>query len=800
MAFIKHILLLLGLLTGPIICSFAQSRQLQSLNQAFDQYCITTLQEKLYTHTDRNTYLAGEILWFKVYCTDATTHKPIDLSKVAYVELLSKDSLPVWQSSIALQDGTGQGSFFIPASLEAGNYMFRAYTNWMKNTGPDYFFQKQISIVNTFMKPEQALPDSSRLDIDFFPEGGHLVAGLESKVAFKVADAQGKGVYCNGYIVDQKKDTVSSFTPLKFGIGHFMFTPRPGYTYKAYIKDQKGRLHTRDLPYIHRQGMVMQLLDEGHELLIRVQCNADVQGQNAMLYLLAHTRQARKASLAAPLQQGTALFKVDKSILGEGISHLTLFNSTLQPVSERLYFKKPKHLLNIKTEAEGSYAPRTRVHSIISTLNTAGQPVAANLSVAVYKLDSLSSIDENTIVNSLWFTSDLRGNIESPDYYLTSLEPIADLAADNLMLTHGWRRFKWTDVLNGQKTAPSFMPEYNGQFVQARVLHKLSGQPAEGIASYLATPNKRIRLYTGISNAAGLLQFELNHVYGPQNLVLQLASPGDSLYQLEYISPFSVHHSAYSLPALYLPATLKKELRSKSIHLQVLNAHYEDHLNRFQAPVVDSLPFFGNSSYTYQLDDYNRFRVMEEVLREYVFPVAVRKRRGKYVLKILDQSNKLLIDDPLILLDGLPVADADHILAYNPLKVKTIQVVPQQYYLGSAVFPGIISFSTYQGDLSEFKLSPTDLLVEYEGLQLQREFHVPQYATTKQRSSPLPDLRNLLLWAPQVVTGTDGKQALEFYTSDQQGRYLFVVEGLTKEGLAGSSTFVFEVKGAVSKK
>src|SRR5450432_1397916 len=151
-----------------------------------DNFRVGGLEEKVFVHTDKSFYLAGEIIWFKLYVVDGSRHKPVDLSKLGYVEVLSADQRPVLQGKIALKEGFGDGSFQLPFSLHSGNYTFRAYTHWMKNFSPDHYFEKNITIVNslknaapsgTAMAAGSAADLPGAYDIQFFPEGGNMVAG-----------------------------------------------------------------------------------------------------------------------------------------------------------------------------------------------------------------------------------------------------------------------------------------------------------------------------------------------------------------------------------------------------------------------------------------------------------------------------------------------------------------------------------------------------------------------------------------------------------------------------------------------
>jgi uncharacterized protein YfaS (alpha-2-macroglobulin family) len=177
--------------------------------ERFKQYCSKVQPEKLYVHTDKNFYLAGELLWFKVYNVDGAVYQPVDLSKIAYIEIIDKENKPVMQAKIALTKGKGNGSFYLPVSINSGNYKLRAYTNWMKNFSAAYYFEKPVTIVNTLKTLTPTVADTTlRYTIAFFPEGGNLVKETTSKVAFQVTDPAGKGVDCKGIILTESNDTL----------------------------------------------------------------------------------------------------------------------------------------------------------------------------------------------------------------------------------------------------------------------------------------------------------------------------------------------------------------------------------------------------------------------------------------------------------------------------------------------------------------------------------------------------------------------------------------------------------------
>jgi len=226
--------------------------------------------------------------------------------------------------------------------------------------------------------------------------------------------------------------------------------------------------------------------------------------------------------------------------------------------------------------------------------------------------------------------------------------------------------------------------------------------------------------------------------------------------------------------------------------MQVQNIFDANNFKQFKNPQTDSTPFYGQPGRTYKLDDYTRFPTMEEVLREYVGSIAVFKRQGKFGVKIFNVDK--LLGNPLILLDGVPVFDAGKIFKVDPLKVKKLEMVTNNYLYGPDFFNGIMSFSTYKGDRANLEIDPRTVILDYDGLQLERKFYSPVYDSAEKLNSTLPDFRSALYWNPEVITQKDGKIILTFYTGDKDGAYTGVIEGIGAGGETGSAAFGFGVK------
>lgn len=805
-AFINHhrLMVLLKHKAGRIITAFillitihagAQVSPEDIIKNQFDNYRQNNLQEKIFVHTDKNNYVPGEICWFKIYNVDAFFHQPINLGKVAYVEILDKNDKAVLQAKIALEKGTGDGSIYLPPTLVSGNYRLRAYTNWMKNFGADYFYEKKLSIINVQkIQAKNIVAKKPSYDIAFFPEGGNLVNGIKSKVGFRIINQFGKGVYFEGTLLNEKGDTITTFRPLQFGIGNFTFIPLAGSGYRAHITLPGGEQQVKELPEAYNSGYTMHLENTGKGQ-IKITVQTPDNSSNASIFLFVHTRNVIKAVMSNTIKNGQAEFILNDTKTGDGISHFTVFNELRQPVCERLFFKKPLRSLQISASADKPlYELRRKINIDISSATEEGKYIPANMSMAVYRIDSLMAFDGQDINNYFLLSADLKGAVESPDYYFKQNNDTATAALDNLMLTQGWRRFKWEDILLNKKPGFQFLPEINGHIINGKITALHPGLPVQNIKTYLSVPGTRAQFQTAGSDEAGKVKFEMKNFYSAGDIIVQTDNKKDSGYRIDIEQPFFTSYSQKILSPFdfYLQ---NKALLNRYISSQVQNAFLYDRLNKSSLPLLDAAAFYLKPDAVYLLDNYVRFTTLEEVLREYVMEVAVRQYNGKFHLPVYDEQNKsFFYTGQLVLLDGVPIFDFNKLMKYDPLKIRKLEVVARQYYLSGNTFNGIVNFTTYKGDMESYEIDSRATILDYEGLQLRRDFYAPIYETADQMESRLPDFRNLLYWTPKLITNSYGKEQTGFYSSDLPGRYAIVIQGMSEDGRAGSKVAYFDVK------
>lgn len=738
--------------------------------------------EKIYVHLDRPTYLVGETAWFKISLTDEKL-RPSDLSSIAYLEFIGADQRAAIQEKIELKNGKGSGAVPIPADLPSGYYQVRSYTNWMKNFA--HSFETTVCIINPFQPRDPSPPETREektVDVRFFPEGGQALTGLPHKYAFKAQQNDGTGIDFKGRIVDETGKVVARFAPLLHGIGHFIFQPEAAKTYHAEVALENGSTQRFPLEAAANEGYATRLTEQPAQLELTVNLR---NRPDRSLYLLLYDAEKSKA-FQANTNNGKAGFTIPKSVLRPGVNVLVLLDESLKPVSERLYFNESTQASVLPKPASTRFKKRSHVTLALESVQTSDTLEA---SVAVFLSDSLPESAPLSINAYLLLTSELKGYIEGPDDYFDPTQPRLAEARDNLMLTHGWRRYRPEDLL-AKNLEAAYLPELEGHLIRGRVFSAGNGAPLANRAVFAAYPTASPMPWVAITDDNGRFLLETGRFYGPRELVVQANYRLDSTARISLENPFlepgNIRNRTFSLPA-----TANSDLLKRSINMQTQNSYFPYK----RAPIQpDSSTFYGRPDYRYYLDDYTRFPTVEEVFREYVPAVNVRIKNGRFYSRIIETGfhKQYFTEDPLILLDGIPVIESDPLFRMDPLKIKRADVINRMYYLGPLAFPGIISCHTYTNDLSGFEIDSKALIVAYKGAMEKREFFNPRYENPSKNSLRRPDFRNLLYWGPSVTIVPGQPAQLDFFTSDQAGRYKIVVQAISPNGTTASGFSQFE--------
>lgn len=491
--------------------AFASGGSLDDLRQALEQASVSQVQEKVYVHTDNTCYFVGDTLWYKAYVVRADNLKPTDMSRILYVELLSPDGLLVErQNIIVAPEGYTCGQFVLRDSLYSGYYELRAYTRWNLNFNQRQhrfskddgwaFYNRQMAeeyyrlwdglysrVLPVYSKPEEAgdydlrriyqrpktrlpKPKKDELKCTFYPEGGSLVEGLQSRVAFEIVDQNGEIVNISGTVWAGDNKVCDIATGY---MGRGLFTVTPG----SRRLEARFRWHDKDwsidLPKAEKAGAVMTL--DGNRLSIQG-LHLPQDRQYAVSVLCRGSLQFFKEVDLSPstLHQSPFTITLPLESLPVGVNDVTLFDNEGQILADRLFFVANE--ANEANEPNGTNGANETYYGLIEPIE-AINPVKAtttydpyapitiglqlptpNTTFSVAVRDTRTdepTYDDGNIMTSLLLSSELRGFIARPAYYFESRDDEHRQNLDLLMMVQGWRKYKWQQLAD-----TSFVPQY----------------------------------------------------------------------------------------------------------------------------------------------------------------------------------------------------------------------------------------------------------------------------------------------------------------------------------------------------
>ena len=451
------------------------------------------VQEKVYVHTDNTCYFIGDTLWYKAYVLRADNLQPTDMSRLLYVELLSPDGLVVERQRIIVSgNGHTCGQFVLQDSLYSGYYELRAYTRWMLNFNVSHrhytrddrhlFYNNQMAkdffrewdglfsrVLPVYSKPEHKgdflskymyqrpkqdvrREPKEQLFCHFYPEGGQLVEGLPSRVAFELADQYGKAVDLSGTLSD---GTVVSTDYMGRGVFSIAGEKVKRDDRLKVRFEWRGKNYSFNLPKVQREGVTIRLEPDAdvESSLPQVSLNASpaYQGKTVGVAVLCRGRLVsfQKLTLSTILSPLSSLL----SPLPTGINELMIFDEECNVLASRLFFVNNHDMdvpVQVSTGGKTDFDPYEEIplditfnlqQPLNSQLSTLNSPQTLSISIRDAHTDDIS-YNNGSMLSELLLSSDLKGFVAYPAYYFESDDAEHRSRLDLLMMVQGWRRYR----------------------------------------------------------------------------------------------------------------------------------------------------------------------------------------------------------------------------------------------------------------------------------------------------------------------------------------------------------------------
>ena len=532
------------------LLSVGAAAQTPTAKNVFDGYMQEALRfadqyprEKVYLHFDNTSYYSGDTIWFKAYLTLAETYQPSIISRPIYVELVDQAGHIADRQILKAEQGEAEGQFILPASLLSGYYEVRAYTRWMLAFDtPDYFSRtfpiyqwkdanQQQRVLTTYeLNPsmlKRPRPVNEKLSVRFFPEGGQLVQGIPSQVAFKAESNTAGNATINGSIRTEDGEEVGVFHTSHDGMGIFTYTPsaKPATAQVTY----QGTNYTFKLPEALPQGYVLSTSQQAGALQVQVACNAATPQDTLAVFI---TRQGRPAlyRLVACNPEKPESFIVPLRKLPQGVLQLSLLNRQGDILAERFVFGHLQSPLQLSlTGIKRIYPPYAKGKCVLQMNDPKGNPLKGKVSVSIR--DGLRSDYmeyDNNLLTDLLLTSDLKGYIHQPGYYFTDASPRKQQELDMLLLVHGWRKYDLSREIKSKRFVPSQLPEQQ-LIIHGQVKSSILKKNLKDIQlSVMLKEGDNITTGETLTDSLGRFGIPMEDIFGEQEAIIQTRKVGKS--------------------------------------------------------------------------------------------------------------------------------------------------------------------------------------------------------------------------------------------------------------------------------
>lgn len=649
-------------------------------------------------------------------------NKPLSNYKIKIVANLNGQQI-LTKSDITDEEGIKYLKFDLPKDLKTNDGLLNVMIDY---NGSTESISRSIPIVLNTIK------------LNLYPEGGDLVDGLESTVAFRALNEFGKPADVEGVVVDEKGALVNSFSSFHMGMGAFQITPSASEKYSVKITKPQGVTEIFKLPKALYRGYVLNIDNTiAGEIAAKI-----ITTENEELSLIAQVRGKMYYSTVINAKKGINKIVFPTTNFPIGVSQITLFDSKGIPRSERLAFVNKAKRLNITVETDKEkYLPREKVKMTVSVKDDRGIPMPANLALSVVNDQLISFADDKsgTILSQLLLQQDIKEKIEEPAFYFNSEEPSSDLALDYLLMTAGWRRFTWEKMINDNLPPVAYQGER--AIIAGTVMDASTGKPITSAkikinngAEYQTDEyGKFIFNKLDLSNPITLSYAASGYSTSSQNILNYDQGLVVYLYDQNYYKRY------YNVPRLSSREAMDEEMAIP------------------QAAMRGGAEMVANNEIQMKFDN------VEKKENKKGKPADIEKR------KVLADVSKFGNEKSNKKSDVIASKNGDFRADRFKMEEPDAKQIAQQ----------------------------ANGMLYYRA----REFAAPQY-NKQETVETRTDFRNTIYWNPNIEIDRTGTKTLEFYTSDDITSFRTTVEGIATDGSIGRTekNFFTQLPFAMSTK
>ncbi|MGN6493907.1 MAG: TonB-dependent receptor plug domain-containing protein [Agriterribacter sp.] len=791
----KGILFLFGICLS-VATAFSQDKAEQALQQFEQSYP----QEKIYMLFTKDSYVAGETMFFKAVVFEGYNRSAISSS--LFVELYNSSKNQVSRRIVPLFDGEGNGSFVLPDSLKEGAYYVRAYTQWMLNFDESFQYLQPI-VVNNPSSPQKLVVDStSAWTAAAFPEGGTFIEGAVNKVAIRLSSPGTLPADWSGFVVDAAKpaEKIATFNSLDRNVGLFTITPQKGKQYQVIVQDKKGKKQTVKLPEVATSGVNLQVNSTPEAVIYSLKfINLPSGSKGYKIIGTINNTLVYKASINKAAPEISSSIPTEKLI--NGILQITIFDEQEKVAAQRLCFIQPE---TIKV-GRPSFPPLYLSKSARGLNAFDIAPDTSYLSYTILVRDGATEdeLEKNNILTTMYLTGDFPGKIDAPATYLGYDANTAGL--DALLISEKWKRFDWASIMAGKFPEIKYQP-------QPYISYKGKVTTNGGQAAANSTVNL-IFYFQDSTNQIHQVQTDANGVFVLNNLIFD--EPIKVYYQLNNEKKGAIARQTNVIfEPLYMFAPLKGNLPPSGYTL-------------VKRPANDVLPrdvARGITTRDNQHAANEKFKTLEEVkitaqkksnkeklneqlssgmfrsMNENVFDFVNENQEAQSYTNILQWLQGRVAGLQIQMQNGnyVPIirgsqvgiylnempADASQISSLPVADIAMVKVIKGPFVGGvGGGGGGAVAIYTKRGDTqpaAASKQPPALNNATINGYDKVATFYAPDYNETGTKSVD-KDTRDVLYWNPVTIAERNKSVTVKWFNNDDAQNFRVIIIGFSKD-------------------
>jgi hypothetical protein len=572
-------------------------------------------------------------------------------------------------------------------------------------------------------------------------------------------------------------------------MGSFAFTPENNTTYFAKVNFKDGKTIDYPLPEAISEGYVLQVdeISDPDNILIEVNSNT---GENEILKLFAISDQSLHYHEA--FQTPVIKTRISKKSLPTGITRLTLTKEAGEPIAERVIFINHPDSVAIKVSTnKNEYEPR---EDVSLSLDLEGNDALAwiSMSVTAEKLVQQPAHADN-IKTYLLLSSDLKGHIESPGYYFEQDDLERQTALRHLMMTQGWRKFSWNQMLAQDFPSIQHSNELDLS-IRGRLVNR-KGEPISNGEALLFLKDRTQTFITTETNKDGYFAFRGFYFTGNVQVVIQGSdnrgrTEGVEVQLLEKGTFPLITENRVRLPKDYITQLPEDYVVNTHRQFEGIGTAMGD--MDLRELLLEEIVVEGRAEVfkPFKLHDQADAVIYRESLPVSPSGNILESLQGRVAGLNITRSGmnefRAVIrgqGTPLYLLDGMPISE-ETMQMLNQFDINRIEILKRPGtagIYGGRASGGVIALFTDQGyeEIIDTEAGKHIIVERITGFNRIREFYTP--AANGAGYNDLPDLRSTIYWNPSVTLDNQTK-TINFSTADTPGIYRIIIEGITENG------------------